>query len=227
MGNLKQLSLAWLMYANDNDEYFPGWEYQSGVENGYGPNWMVDMLPYVVPNITSTGYVPGGGSANANAYYTYLAILAGKGNCVFNCPSQNPHFMYTDYACNAGCVQFGQPGAGAAGEKTSIILNPSLTFMLADQGASVEHLNVWTAATGDQQDPEYNLPLAAQRHSGNGLNTGIVNFAFCDGHVAAIQIMNIPSWPGNTVFLAGGQKTPAQWPGHPVQIGFWGGMGNF
>ena len=92
MGNLKQLSLAWLMYANDNDEYFPGWEYQSGVENGYGPNWMVDMLPYVVPNITSTGYVPGGGSANANAYYTYLAILAGKGNCVFQLSLPKPAF---------------------------------------------------------------------------------------------------------------------------------------
>ena len=220
MANLKQLDLAWLVYANDWNEYLPGWEYQIYTDRGGGPNWGCDIVPYVYN-------IPGG--INYSTYTTYLGTLATKGNSVFQCPSQKPHIMSnscTDYACNTGYGDlitslYGTAKAGSAGMKLSRIVHPELTFTIADQGAEVgDAFNIWVAGTGaGTPDPEYTLPLAALRHGGNGVSTGIVNFAFCDGHVEAISLMDIPSWDSLL-----GKST---WSGHGVKLGFWGGLAEF
>ena len=221
MANLKQLGLACLMYANDWNENLPGWEYIIGTSSGYGPNWKTDIVPYVYN-------IPGG--INYSTYLTYLSSIQGKG--VFSCPSNNPHNAYTDYACNAGDVWFTgyywSTGAGynvaasmggAAGMKLSRIKSTSQTFILADQcNACGDAFDVSCFGKGaGYQDPEYDLTQAAIRHGGNGSNTGMVNFAFCDGHVSAIPLMNIPYHDIGY----------GMWSGHPDQLGFWGGNGNF
>ena len=153
MSNLKQLGQAWRMYANDNNAYLPGWECQSGQSNYDGPNWFGEILQYV-------SKAPG--DFNDTTYMPYLKSIEATGNSVFQCPSQNPHFIYTDYACNAGYVQFGASWAGADGVKLSSIPKPSLTFMISDRGADTDVFLISTSKVREQDPqtlkPRYPLP---------------------------------------------------------------------
>ena len=224
IANLKQMGLACLLYANDNNEYLPGICYQgngsgSWVSGATGNAvWYTEIFQYLYPNL----YV-----YNSSLNYNTELNLSLAGNCVYNCPSQNPHFWYSDYAYNIGCPGYGPAYAGINGMKLSRIIHPSLAFMLADQGDSggfttfnmAANTNAFAQGTGND---EYMLTAAAQRHGGNGSITGIVNFAFCDGHVSAFPLMDIPSWPTFTSW-----PSVAAWSGHPVQTGFWSGIAAF
>ena len=220
MNNLKQMGIASLMYANDNGEYMPGYEYVGnamGSPNSYsGTNaqWPDDIAPYL---FNMTGYHQGYGNVySSKSYDSYVLSLS---NSVYQCPSQRLHIAYSDYGCNIGYGSwqlYGQ-GFGASGVKLSRIKNPSLTFFLAD---SSENILDW--GNRGSADPTVDLPAGAVRHGGDGSSTGIVNFLFCDGHVSAFPLMSIPSWS------APGWPLPdTVWLGHPVQVGFWGGLGNF
>ena len=221
MNNLKQMGLACLMYANDYNEYLPGYEYVgawgTGNYDGGYVEWYIDIAPYLF-NIN--------GGQDRGICGTYLNQLP-TGNSPYYCPSQNPHVGWTDYACNIGSLsrQGGYGAWGAAGMKLSRLTSPSVTFIFADEGLPADYtfsLTIGGSAT-TQTTIENQLITAAQRHGGNGSTTGIVNFAFCDGHVSAIPFMSIPSWASGTPEGAAW----VVWSGHPFQIGFWSGNGNY
>ena len=205
ISNLKQLSLACLMYVNDNNEYFPAALYYDS--NGTPTWWYPILLPYL-----TNSSLP----ATISAFTTFIAK---NSSSVYTCPSQTPPSPAgVDYALSGSSVWYtGTPilGEGVTCDKLSRIPSPSNTCLLGDGITNSQHYPCggtlgadWSATTGVL---EY-LQQAAIRHGGDGITTGIVNFAFCDGHAASIQFLNVPGPTWN----------PPALPGHPLDPNFWG-----
>lgn len=166
--NLKQLSLACMMYAQDYDETDVPMANSSvgsgGSVSGNGVWWMVIIQPYI------------------------------KNLQILNCPS----FGCTAAYCPASCdsdgwgryqggygMNWGQPAAtvngvaypadpGPAGLKMAVISEPASTVLLADSQCVVARpsgdgsSNFWPGSTSCKHVPPHN----------DG-----VNIAYCDGHV--------------------------------------------
>ena len=167
IGNLKQISLSFLMYAEDYEGYFPpavcypdasseiGWDFATDDYMNYRPGFIGQYI---------TGRV-------------------------FECPSRfklnSLGRPFTGYAYNTSYlggysgVWFPEPKPSA---KVSRVRNPAGTVLVADSA-------IWSTYTNEllannylysPSDSGYYGPQVHFRHN------GFANVAFCDGHVEAI-----------------------------------------
>ncbi|HOJ39391.1 MAG TPA: DUF1559 domain-containing protein [bacterium] len=168
MSNLKQITLAMFLYAQDYEEYFPptyyftasseiGWDFATD-------DWWTSNRPGLLG-----------------------PYLKGK---VFSCPSKavvkSYDRPYTGYAYNATYIGGGYSvwnGQQDPPVKISRIVKPSKTVLLADSA-------IWSSWTNEvivnsylraPGDPSYFGPNVHFRHN------GIANVAYCDGHVEAVR----------------------------------------
>ncbi|MFN4228079.1 MAG: DUF1559 domain-containing protein [Candidatus Ratteibacteria bacterium] len=169
MNNLKQLSLAFLMYVQDNDDYFPptyyltytseiGWDFATD-------NWWVTYRPGIIGSYLTKG--------------------------IFECPTAKKIIKsydrpFTGYAYNATYIGGGYSvwnGQAQPPTKLSRIKKPSETILLCDSA-------IWSTYTNETignnylrapSDPYHWSPNVHFRHN------GVANVAFCDGHVEGIK----------------------------------------
>jgi len=169
MSNLKQLSLAFLMYVQDNDGYFPPSYYDDGKLSWdyYTPDWV--------------NYTPDGILA------TYLK------HQIYQCPTGKRLYSggrpYTGYAYNFTYIGrgYGPWSPNEPPAKISRIKKPSETVLISDSGIWMDPDiggpmpyqvcgNNYLRAPSDEGGTG---PLVHFRHN------GFANVAFCDGHVEA------------------------------------------
>jgi len=169
MSNLKQLSLAFLMYVQDYNGYFPPtYYYTNSSEIGWDfatDDWWSSYRPGIMGE--------------------YLVKR------VFECPTGKKMLKsydrpFTGFAYNATYIGGGYSiwkGQADPPTKISRIKNPSATILLADSA-------IWSSFTNEvignnyliaPSDPYYNGPTVHFRHN------GFANVAFCDGHVEALK----------------------------------------
>lgn len=166
MGNIKQIYLAFSMYVQDNDEFFPpayyvtftgetGWDFATDDWS----NWRLGIIGIYV------------------------------NEQVFQCPSRFKLKSYdrpfTGYAYNATYIGGGYSewtGQADSPAKLSRIQNPSQTVLVADSA-------IWSSWTSEiisnnylkaPSDIYYFGPNVHFRHNGRA------NVLFCDGHVESI-----------------------------------------
>lgn len=89
MGNTRQLALAWLMYANDNNGYFVVNHDGSGASDAT-PSWVAGYMGYA----NSTWLADTNLDYLTNPQYSMLANYLGKSSAVYKCPA--------DLSCTAG-----------------------------------------------------------------------------------------------------------------------------
>ena len=166
IGNIKQIYLAFVMYVQDNDDFFPPayyWTFTNEIDWDFATdNW--------------TNWKPG-----------ILGVYLNEQ--VFQCPSRFKLKSYdkpfTGYAYNASYIGGGYSvwtGQADAPTKISRIHNPSQTVLIADSAiwstyTSETIANNFLRAPGDIY---YYGPNVHFRHN------GIANVLFCDGHVQSI-----------------------------------------
>ncbi|MCM8808604.1 MAG: hypothetical protein NC934_00305 [Candidatus Omnitrophica bacterium] len=173
MNNLKNLALAFLMYVQDNDDYFPPTYYLTYTSE-IGWDFATDD-----PNSWAT-YRPG-------IIGSYLT----KG--IFECPTAKKIIKsydrpFTGYAYNAtyiggGYFDYNGNSQAQPPTKLSRIKKPSETILLCDSA-------IWSTYTNEiignnylraPSDPYHWSPNVHFRHN------GVANVAFCDGHVEGIK----------------------------------------
>ncbi|MCM8785072.1 MAG: type II secretion system GspH family protein [Candidatus Omnitrophica bacterium] len=195
MSNLKQLGLAFAMYLNDYDNYYPAY-YSNGNYYGYGGSgwmhfWITQIFPYV---------------KNWRAYYCPNYYKYGKGGPppVYENPAMEYVYM-GGYGFNTG---YGTEPAGlnrvyipdSCGVKESQLKNSSATLLL---GESMIY-PWWTSNCGACNWQGWGDSHWQYRHT-NG-----ANLLFCDYHVKwypkeileNTQYYNVnyspnPNWYGN------------------------------
>ena len=198
MNNLKQIMLATLLYVNDNNEYLPPVYMSCSTNNPQNSNtdmwyWPLELMPYLYnkPFNGTTGL--------------WLEVDANIKNTVFYCPSYSYYgnFSFTDgggaYAVDSynNGVYYGYFSPGWRNFlKLSRVKTPSKTFKYCDL---TDGMNI-TAYDGPT------LTLAAARHN------GFIHYAFYDGHVETIKLVNIPNYSATAPFASG----------HAVDVNFWG-----
>lgn len=167
MNNLRQLALAFLMYVQDNDEYFPPSYYLDGAFS-----WdyhTADWSTYTPEGIISS-YIKEG---------------------VYSCPTastmQSWGRLYTGYAYNTTYIGggYGNWGPNQPPARLSRIHNPSQTILLADSGIWADPGNGgqvcgnnYLKAPGNS---DYHGPNVHFRHN------GFANVAFVDGSVRSLS----------------------------------------
>ncbi|MCM8764507.1 MAG: DUF1559 domain-containing protein [Candidatus Omnitrophica bacterium] len=167
MSNLKQIYLAFAMYVQDNDEFFPPTYY-----------------------MTFTSEI-GWDFATDNWWATWRPGIIGKylNEKVFQCPSRFTLKSYdkpfTGYAYNATYIGGGYSawdGQATPSAKLSRIQNPSQTVLVSDSAI----WSTWTSETIANNylrapgDTYYFGPNVHFRHNGRA------NVLFCDGHVESL-----------------------------------------
>lgn len=167
MGNLKQIFLAFSIYVQDNEEFFPPayyYTFSSALCWDFATDDWVNWRPGIIG--------------------TYL-----NNKQVFQCPSRfnlkSYDSPFTGYAYNASYIGGGySTWVGQADEpaKLSRIQNPSQTVLLADSATWSSFTNETIAnnflrAPGDIYYYGANVHF---RHNGRA------NVLFCDGHVESI-----------------------------------------
>ena len=168
ISNLRQLTLAFMMYVQDNDGYFPPACIFAG-------NWETAWDFFLRYSGLTVVEVKGG----------LIASYCPNGQ-VWKCPSFHGEEWgrpYTGYAYNASYIG-GSPGEGKTSTKISRIQKSSKTVLLADgawffSGAIVG--NNYLRAPEDNPYYGYISPNVHFR------NNGMANVAYCDGHVEAVK----------------------------------------
>ncbi len=182
MNNLRQLTLAFMMYVQDNEEYFPPSYYTTYEEDVCWDFHGTDM------DETWT-------------YQTWNPGLIGKylTKGTFNCPSKSNLASYdkpfTGYAYNSTYIGGGYSVWNSQADppaKLSRITNPSNTVLLADGAQWSSFTNEIIAtnylrAPGDSQYTVLGGPFVHFRHN------GFANAAFVDGSVRAMGQKYNPS----------------------------------
>jgi prepilin-type N-terminal cleavage/methylation domain-containing protein/prepilin-type processing-associated H-X9-DG protein len=185
LNNLKQLTLAWLMYPGDNQEYFVN-NWTRGTDCG-SKSWV------------SSGSAPGVGTwtGNPKTDVTDNAIRYGKlfdynqSVKIYKCPSDksvtsnpfNPVPRTRSYSMSTGVNWVNEDGAGnpsgaTTPNKSSAMVRPPPTqasVFLDEQEGSIDNnaLGIWPLTVGSQGF--WNVP-AADRHQ----NGCVISFG--DGH---------------------------------------------
>ena len=164
---LKQIGMAFLMYAQDYDEMFPEGEgNHRRADFPYYPAWDISYDPY-----------PGKGG-----WAMYLAPYV-KSAAVFDCPSGPVHNKDVGYKYSYGWNSAGTEGCVAGTEGTvGSIPYPAQTVLVCDaaypflnrRGNTRAYLSQWL---GHQQTNE---KAKGDRHN------AMHNIVYCDGHVKSL-----------------------------------------
>ncbi|MFA6102479.1 MAG: DUF1559 domain-containing protein [Victivallaceae bacterium] len=175
VNNLKQQGLGFMQYVDDNQEYFPQYTYKVNVSAGLiNLTWVDSILPYTGKNLKV--FIDAALAASVNQD---RPLNGGNLNNCFNFVGYGYNFRYI-----GGSNGTGLPNKGLQSVKRSMLSKPSLGYMVMDAcqsgllsiGGYIVIEYPGSSATNGQID--------AWRHS------GIVNTAFCDGHVASTKIGN-------------------------------------
>ena len=167
VSNLKQLGLAWQMYAGDNDERACP-SYQTGAPDDAG------YFPQPAPGVWTTGFL---------GVYT-------KDGTIHGCPD-NPYKAtsssrpYNGYGYNAtyiGGDQIAQPAGMLVYPACALsqIAAPSDTAVFSDAGHDAQHSNNFLRAPSE---------AATYRNSGNTdfRHTLTASVCYADGHVKSVH----------------------------------------
>ncbi|HOK79224.1 MAG TPA: DUF1559 domain-containing protein [bacterium] len=166
MGNLKQIYLAFSMYVQDNDEFFPPayyWSFTGEIDWDFATDDWINWRPGIIG--------------------IYL------NEQVFQCPSRFKLKSYdkpfTGYAYNATYIGGGYSvwdGQADSPAKLSRIQNPSQTVLVADSA-------IWSSWTMETIANNYLRAPGDIYHFGPNVHfrhNGRANVLFCDGHVESI-----------------------------------------
>ncbi len=173
ISNLRQLTLAFMMYVQDNDGYFPP-AYYMGFSGEIG--WDFSTTDWW------TSYEPG-------LLGPYLTEK------VYQCPSRfdlkSCDRPYTGYGYNATYIGGGYSdwdGQADPPTKISRIRNTSATVLLADSAIWATNELISNNYLKAPNDPDYYYgPNVHFRHN------GAANVAYCDGHVESVRKIYNPS----------------------------------
>ncbi len=159
VNNLKQIGLAWIMYAGDNKDNL--------VNLWPAPSW--------------SSYIP-----LANTYIKDNQVWLCPGNdgngacdCGYPGGAGNPAFVPANYIYNTWLTR-GESYADLNGKKNTSIGKPSGTIMMLDGKRSILHYTAW--AWGDGSGGRNCSPGIANVHS------LMANLLYVDGHVGSKKI---------------------------------------
>lgn len=182
--NLKQIALAFKMYASDWDECYPFWRW--GTEGGGGsripsaPQWYVRLYPY---------------TKNAQIYQ--CPSQSRNGGCIWCYANPNDSRYLPQYPgisrINYGYNEVLTNGSGGQPISDSLIRYPAQTLLAGDCRAS---LGGWQrdgilTRYAHPKDPwcgcPPNMSTFYQTVEDAAAHSGGANIAFCDGHVKWIK----------------------------------------
>jgi prepilin-type N-terminal cleavage/methylation domain-containing protein/prepilin-type processing-associated H-X9-DG protein len=198
--NLKQLSLAWLMYAQDYDETLPMTAAQ--LPNGSQVFWQAMVDPYIKGGVKAQANGQTSVSEKLSVYIcpNYLTPAPDKdeaGNSRDKSPSvgQYPLSSYApNFAVTTAWWALGQKSAGenaSAGTLAQIAEPAQLVLLAPNHDCCIE---TWGGGGSN------NWTRAARRHNGGA------NYALADGHVKWFR--------GGTPQY--GKSADGEWPGAQV-----------
>ena len=193
--NMKQLALAFLMYAEDNEETLPWPGFQPGravnSPDVYAPDWCVSPDATGIAWTPASADVPGfGHNAESGSIFPYVTSQPRRDydpnfktpTAVYRCPSTGRlgEALRVNYSANL-LLDPGQPfGSGLVPERgvmTTSIVDPSRKVMLVNEDPKT----MLTAAFV----PQPKLPNRPKREVLYHLNR--VNVAFTDGHMESVS----------------------------------------
>ena len=178
--NLKQIGLAFMMYAQDHDETLPPFSQGAGPQGclGYagadGPRWADMIFPYI------------------------------KNTQVFNCPSATQKMAVfpggqcldiTKYSYGYNSASSAGAEYGVAGRPLAEIERPSTTIMNAEDGRQDAGADPESIGREIPNGSDSLATLAGRvngmRHTGaaeNAYSAHALNLAYCDGHVKFMKL---------------------------------------
>jgi prepilin-type N-terminal cleavage/methylation domain-containing protein/prepilin-type processing-associated H-X9-DG protein len=197
VSNLKQISLGWLMYAQDYDEAYP-MDAQCCTPEGNQTFWLEMVEPYIKSGGTSGDLSTPRSSIFICPDYNFPAPAVDEaGNSINGYPTQG-RFPLSSYVPNMEITSawwsLGQPwaGAGASVGTLGSIGEPASINMLVEG----HDCCVGTYAGGGSNE----WTRAGRRHTSGS------NYALCDGHVKWFR-------GGSPQY---GVTADGEWPGSPV-----------
>jgi len=177
LSNVKQLALAFQIYASDHDETMPLAYYYTGDFAGEYEEHAWDFHCYW----DSTGLV---------SYELGLIGPYTKNEQISICPifqAPSGERPASGYAYNTSYIG-GPPAEGKKPALTTKIGHPSQTVLLCDS-AYYDNDTMWTPYTGISQNNYLRSPNDSWNFIGPNVHyrhNGIVNVAYCDGHAKGI-----------------------------------------
>lgn len=178
ISNEKEIGLGLLMYVQDYDEMFPV-EREPNTYNPPGPlgiTWRTTIQPYIKNQ--QIFYCPDDAS-NVQWSEGYLDQQ------LYHCQPGNPQGNHLSYTYNGYLFNNGN------GTKLSTIQQPAGEIMILETRLEYPDLGLWVFP--------WNLSGLPGGFPGEGPFTshnGMLNFAFCDGHVKAMKLAATvnPTW---------------------------------
>jgi prepilin-type N-terminal cleavage/methylation domain-containing protein/prepilin-type processing-associated H-X9-DG protein len=197
-GNMKQLALAFLMYAEDNDDTLPWPGFQPGravnSPEVYAPDWCVSPDASGIEWGPSSANVPGfGHNAESGSIFPYVTSQPRREydanfketTPVYRCPSTGKlgEALRVNYSANL-FLDPGQPfGAGLVPERgvmTTAIVDASRKVMLVNEDPGTMLTTAFV--------PQPKLPNRPKREVLYHLSRA--NVAFMDGHMESVPAPN-------------------------------------
>lgn len=202
MNNLKQIGLATLMYAQDNNDFFP-YVYLMSSYGAYNIDLQDSANTEKIPQVLIVPYLTGSsnyGSSTNKAFW----VAALNGNSVLNCPTK-PHVQLN---FNNGTVSTRY--LGQVGYVYSSYAYNNLVGGCEESGAAIKchkvgkvpgNVGLWGDAAQTGASPGYyggGLVMATSTWTSNiqmPFHGPFINICYADGHVAPV-LQTQATWTG-------------------------------
>lgn len=188
-GNMRQIALGMLMYADENGEYLP---WAGDVDRNREPDWVFGGQPSSQTTVrarwTDRGY---GHHAESGSVYTYVTsqprVFPHRDSFtnrhpVYRCPSTGPigRALRVNYSMNgdidAGTKLANGRSTGARGVQLTAMTSPSQKFLVVQESPETMHNAAFHAGTS-----------ASAVKGKFVVHNNRVQFAFADGHIEAFK----------------------------------------
>jgi prepilin-type N-terminal cleavage/methylation domain-containing protein len=194
LNNLRQLTVAWKVYAHDFGERLPA-ALSAGTSGPPRPNWMTGFMDYYSGNSSNW-------DTNKDIRFSPLWAYAGKNAALFKCPSDHSTVTVSgairprvrSYCMNSafGYGEFLDTSAWRLYGKSTAIVNPAMTFLFGGEHPGSINDGIFKTTTtgaqpGDPPSAARIIDVPASHHNGGGA------FSFTDGRV------EIHKWIGATI----------------------------
>jgi len=172
---LKQIGVAFQLYASDNGEYLTPFLMQAYVVNGMGAYWTWMLAPYLTSQSVSQFQAVSVGPPEKSPRVYLCAGEPAKS------PTTDFQYVWGDYSLNytlTGYLPSPPSSSTVAGQKLSSIKRPTESFVLADGNSSSAQIASGAIGSVGHIDPASGACEVAFRHHGGA------NVLYADGHVA-------------------------------------------